>query len=274
MGVGRFDRAVRCVVGSHRRGSHQQHRRRSGQQAASWIAPHERSSHKRSPGERRQVEAGGEGSGQGGASDQPAASFAVDADPPAAPGTCRHAGSCWQVVGEHDGEGREEGAKADQDHPVEPPPVGAAHPLHEAVREEDRHRQREDAVDQHQAAAELKGMVGQSPAGEFCGHPVGASQQHRQQWWLAGVEVRHSVGTLVDHRIDRIPARFGHEVLDREASPFHQAADGQPAAAVVGGQEGPHQTLVAANLLADGLLVDLFSFRLAAFDGVGDDPLL
>ena len=85
--------------------------------------------------------------------------------------------------------------------------------------------------------------------------------------------MRHALGIGMHDGVDRVPTRSGDKLFDLKCAVLHQTADRQPTTAIVGGEKRSHQALVATDLVADRLLVDIFARFSAAFDRVGDDPL-
>ena len=75
-------------------------------------------------------------------------------------------------------------------------------------------------------------------------------------------------------RIDRVPAGLDHQFVDREGAPLDEAADGEPAAAVVGREERPQQPFAPFDPDANLVGIDLQAGGRRPGDRLGHQPLL
>ena len=117
-------------------------------------------------------------------------------------------------------------------------------------------------------------MVAERPAGEPVEQPVGPGGDHGEQRRLARIEVETARGVGMDDRVDRVPARFDHELLDRKRALLDEAADREPAAAIVTRKKRTDQPLLPLEPSADRLPVGDATRRGLALHSVVDEPVL
>ena len=112
------------VVGSQRSGCHEQDSGHGGRDGAAEIGLRQHHEHCDEPGERGQLERGGERGGQSSGEERPRGTAFAGADREQQPETRRRRRRRGEVVGERDGERGEQRTAGDEGGRPEPSPVG------------------------------------------------------------------------------------------------------------------------------------------------------